>query len=365
MSIASVRDMALPRKVAALAATMIAFLSVLVSGASNAAGATAAVSLLVPSSTAFSMLGRSCGGIQQQAFATGFADTDGYPTGAVYLQTRCGGSGRGGGYRVTTYSAWSAVTWGFDGIVRAATRLPMAPAGVSPTFAAADAHGDSVYNALTAVNVQPANCSVGNTTYCSYRAYLTVPAPGIPTVTGVSQSGDALVITWTPSATGGIVANSTVTATPVTGPVLSATVAGAGTSASVPGVAAATTYSITVTSGNAGGTSATSAPALFTTHTASVTPGAPTGVSALWSPDGLSLRVSWSAGAIGDSPITDYQIGVAQYDPTGPMTLVEAGIATSASVPGFDNVLDWSVQVRACNAAGCGAWSQRVVVGGL
>src|SRR4030081_1923765 len=55
------------------------------------------VSLLLPSSTAFSLLGHSCGGIQDQVFATGFAPTSGYPTGDVYLQTRCSNGGRGGG----------------------------------------------------------------------------------------------------------------------------------------------------------------------------------------------------------------------------------------------------------------------------
>src|SRR5882762_3904774 len=66
----------------------------------------AAVALRLPQSTAFSILGHSCGGIQEKAYVTGFAPTTGYPTGYVYMQTRCGGSGRGGGYHVTTYSAW-------------------------------------------------------------------------------------------------------------------------------------------------------------------------------------------------------------------------------------------------------------------
>ena len=59
----------------------------------NAASGTP-TSLLVPQSIAFSVLGHSCGGIQEQALATGFDATSGYPTGDVYVQTRCGGSGR-------------------------------------------------------------------------------------------------------------------------------------------------------------------------------------------------------------------------------------------------------------------------------
>src|SRR6266404_925890 len=91
----------------------------------GAFGAAAApVSLLVPQATAFSILGHSCGGIQEQAFATGFDSTTGYPTGDVYLQTRCGGSGRGGGYHITTYSAWIGVTWDYTGAVVASGVVP-------------------------------------------------------------------------------------------------------------------------------------------------------------------------------------------------------------------------------------------------
>ncbi len=75
----------------------------------------APISLLVPQSTAFSVLGHSCGGIQEQAFATGFDAMSGYPTGDVHLSTRCGGSGRGGGYHTTTYSAWVGATWDLTG----------------------------------------------------------------------------------------------------------------------------------------------------------------------------------------------------------------------------------------------------------
>ncbi len=71
----------------------------------SVASATTPASLVLSQPTAFSVLGRSCGGIQEQAFSTGFDVTTGYPVGDVYLQTRCGGSGRGGGYHTTTYSA--------------------------------------------------------------------------------------------------------------------------------------------------------------------------------------------------------------------------------------------------------------------
>jgi hypothetical protein len=331
----------------------------------EAAGtATSAVSLLVPSSTAFSMLGRSCGGIQEQAFATGFGP-DGYPAGDVYLQTRCGGSGRGGGYHVTTYSAWAAVTWDFGGAVRAAAKLATAPT-VSATFTATDTHSDTMYNTLTAVNVTPANCTVGNTTYCTYRAYLSVPAPGSPTAVAATQSGDTLLVTWTAATAGGLPASSTVKATPSgSGTTLTATVAGTATSASLAGVRPSTTYAITVNDANASGTSADSAPFVITTRAASTVPGVPTSVSAAWTPNGSSILVRWTAPTAGDSPIDDYQVGIAEYDPTGAPTVIDAGTATATTATGFSNVPDWSVQIRAHNAAGWSAWSARVILGGL
>src|SRR5262249_5547751 len=137
------------------------------------------ISLLLPQSTAFSILGHSCGGIQEQAYATGFDSTTDYPTGDVYVQTRCGGSGRGGGYHVTTYSAWIGVTWDFAGNVLSWTKLATPPT-VDPTFSATDANGDQVYNSAT-------------------RAYLNVPAPGAPTGVKAVQSGDQFNVSWKPA----------------------------------------------------------------------------------------------------------------------------------------------------------------------
>src|SRR4051812_44077390 len=112
----------------------------LVSGLGVAPAALAAnpTSLVVSQSTAFALLGHSCGGIQEQAFATGFDAVSGDPVGDVYLQTRCGGSGRGGGYKVTTYSAWLAAQWDFSGALVSSSRLASAPIGLDPAFSATD-----------------------------------------------------------------------------------------------------------------------------------------------------------------------------------------------------------------------------------
>src|SRR6476661_2477969 len=146
------------RKVMFAPIAVVAVLFVTVGGEIATSGAST-TSLLVPASTAFSVLGHSCGGIQEQALATGFDATSGYPTGDAYLQTRCGGSGRGGGYRTTTYSAWVGVTWDYTGAAVSSAVLAGAPANVDPAFSAVDSFGNQLYNQLTAVNVLPANCA--------------------------------------------------------------------------------------------------------------------------------------------------------------------------------------------------------------
>jgi len=63
----------------------------------------------------------------------------------VYLSTRCGGSGRGGGNHTTTYSASVGATWDLTGPLVSYVVLSAAPA-VDPTFSAFDQFGNEVYN---------------------------------------------------------------------------------------------------------------------------------------------------------------------------------------------------------------------------
>jgi hypothetical protein len=338
-------------------------------GLAAAADAANPTSLTLPQSTAFSILGRSCGGIQEQAFATGFAAADGAPTGDVYLQTRCGGSGRGGGYHVTTYSAWVGVTWDFAGTVSSYAKLTSAPAGLDPSFSATDSHGDRVYNVLSAVNVQPAACTVGNTTYCSYRAYLSVPVPLAPTgVTAAAEAGQYRV-SWTPDPqAAGQITSSTVTATPAgsTAPVVTATVTGSAASALIGPLQPLTTYQITVVNTDAGGSSPASSPVTITTPASMVKPSAPTGVAGRWTAPGApgdTLVAGWSAPSSGDSPIDRYQVTISGSDGGGTFTQTVPGSARSASFAVSD-IPDWTIRVRAHNAAGWGPWSARALLGG-
>lgn len=310
----------------------------------------APVSLLLPQSTAFSILGHSCGGIQEQAFATGFDPVTGYPTGDVYIQTRCGGSGKGGGYKTTTYWAWVGVTWDFAGNVLASAKLSAVPT-VNPTFSATDGFGDQVYNTGTA-------------------AHLVVPAPTAPTGLTATQSGDQFQVSWTPNGVNPLaITSSTLTETPVssTSPTLTVTVSGPATSGLVGPLQPLTTYQITVVSTTGGGSSPASEPTTITTAAASVAPSAPTGVTAKWTAVGATtatLFATWKAAVPGDSPIDQYSITVKGSDGGGTFTQNVSGTTLTASFI-VNWTPDWSVTVRAHNAVGWGPSSARFTLGGL
>jgi large repetitive protein len=149
------------------------------------AGATPApIQLSLSQGVAFGYLGHSCGGIQEQTFATGFDPTTGFPVGNVMMSTRCGGSGRGGGYHVTTYTASATAMWDFSGVL--VTSSVPATGTNDPNFTAFDTNGNELYNSST-------------------RAYLQwsstfVPVPrvlSISTAYGPATGGTSVTITGT------------------------------------------------------------------------------------------------------------------------------------------------------------------------
>ena len=208
------------------------------------------IALTLPQGDAFSMLGHSCGGIQEQVYATGF-HAGGLPTGDVYMQTRCGGSGRGGGYKTTTYSAWASVVWDWFGNTRSFGKLEGA-AEENTSFSETDSHQDRIYNEGTRAYLETG------------EPPLTAPEP--PTevsasVVAVEVAEEQppvlkLQVSWSPAPqTAGLISSSTVTATPVgsAAPVLSTTVTGSG--ATLEPLAHNTTYRVTVTNTDDEGTS--------------------------------------------------------------------------------------------------------------
>ncbi|HTO24193.1 MAG TPA: fibronectin type III domain-containing protein [Spirochaetia bacterium] len=313
---------------------------------------TPAASLLLPQGTAFAVLGHSCGGIQEKSYATGFDSTTGLPGGDVYIQTRCGGSGRGGGYHTTTYSAWVGASWDFTGKLVSSAVLTAAPT-VDPAFTATDGFGDTLSN-------------------ISNVAYLVVPVPGAPTDVAAVQSGDQLQVTWSENGVNpAAVTSSTLTATPVgsTAATLTANVTGSATGGLLGPLEPQTTYSVTVVSATVGGTSAASAPVTVTTGAASVAPSAPTGVTARWAvadPSGSTdtLIAAWTAAEPGDSPVDQYEATITGSDGGGTFDQVVDG-STLTAYFGVDFTPNWTLTVRAHNAVGWGPWSAPVRLGGL
>jgi uncharacterized protein (DUF58 family) len=94
-------------------------------------------------------------------------------------------------------------------------------------------------------------------------------------------------------------------------------------------------------------------------------PGAPTITLARWNTM-TQIVVFYSAAPAGRSATTNYQVratslGDGSFGPvmvkTGP--ILEAALTMPSWTP------DWSIRVRARDAAGWGSWSKAVVVGGL
>ena len=88
------------------------------------------------------LLGVSCGGIHTSTYVTGFNDA-GNIMGEVYAWTRCGGSGRGGGYRSKLYFSWHSIVWDLTG--RALVTLPYDGIVPDPAFTETDAAGNTIH----------------------------------------------------------------------------------------------------------------------------------------------------------------------------------------------------------------------------
>ena len=165
--------------------------------------ANAATVQLQPIPDAFARLGHSCGGIKQQIFGQGF-DANGNVIGYVFALTRCGGSGRGGGYHTTAYSTWVAVAWNLNGVViDEVTSVPSPDPSIAGAYHSGSLVGGANYptcnntteydNAFSCFSVpvsdstglysvqtslyivNQAACTASDTTYCTYRGILTTP----------------------------------------------------------------------------------------------------------------------------------------------------------------------------------------------
>ena len=194
----------------------------------------------------------------------------------------------------------------------------------------------------------------------------TTSAPGAPTLT--PQIG-SLAASWAaPLSNGGsTITGYTATAyTTADGSTVAASCTTTGSrSCTITGLAAATTYHVSVVARNAAGDSVASARTPGTTL-AIVVPDAPTVTST--TPTAISIAVGWSApGSNGGSPITGYTAGVfVDTSATTPLaTCSTNGSSFSCTVTGLAVGTSYQVRVRATNLMGSGAWSAPTAVSTL
>jgi hypothetical protein len=170
-------------------------------GGVASAAPTGPIALVVPQQSAFGFLGHSCGGIQEQVFATGFDPTTGFADAVAYLSTSCGGSGRGGGYHSTTYSAWIQASWDYLGTELSTSVLSSVPT-VEPTLVADDQFGNELYNSKNQAYLQlasgftPAPRVTGlsvSTGPATGGTTLTISGDGFTGATSVSFGGTSVV----------------------------------------------------------------------------------------------------------------------------------------------------------------------------
>ena len=265
-----------------------------------------------------------------------------------------GHSGRGGGYTHTGLACTAP-----------STKKLAVGASVTLTETLTETHALTLTQSLTATTTTVQLDDVAHTVSSSIAVTLP-PVPGAPTILGVGQSGDELLVLWAAAPAGGAQVTSTVSAVPTAGATLTASAPLGANGAWVVGVEPSTTYTINVTSADLSGTGPASTPVTFTTGPATVAPTAPTALTASWS--GSSIVASWTASTPGDSPISDYQVQATAYDTGGPApapVVVDSGPATTIGIGGLDSTLDWSIQVRALNSFGWGPWSTAVIVPAL
>ncbi len=338
----------------------LALLLVAMGGNSDSAFATGpiVVQLAAPVSGLTNVHSASCA-------ASGF-NADGTIAGVCkYSYGSSGGSGRGGGYRPVPTASFAATWTAFGQIVGLGAKCACSP-NYQGTGTVVVINGVPYYDVATAANGN----ELVNSNAAGFLVLQALPAvPAAPLVTAV-QVGMSLQVSWTADASVvNAISSSLVTVARAdgSGTNLTTSVGSAVTTVTLGPVTAATAYTVSVVSNDVAGASR---PGLFsiTTPAATQVPDAPS-ISYIWwsgSTYGL-VAASWTAPNAYSSPIDQYEVSVTWRDgdvQTPNKDVLVSGTTLSAYVAA-DNTSDWSVQVRAHNAAGWGAWSTPRSLGGL
>ena len=237
-----------------------------------------------------------------------------------------------------------------------------APSGGAATLASpleavpssgSSGNGMYTYGPTTAF---PANSYDASNYWVDVR-FTQVPAPGqVTSVSAVSAGLTSAAVSWTAPATGGAPTTYTVTpyigSTPQTPKIVTGTPLA--TSTTVTGLTNGVTYTFKVTASNPNGSGIASAASNAVTPLNPVAPTVPQSVAALAASQ--SARVTWTAPASdGDSSITGYTITPYIGASAQPALAVGAnGSATSVTVPGLTNGIDYTFKVLATNGVGDG-----------
>lgn len=232
-----------------------------VAGAASAAGSPVVLALTLPGGDAFTVLGHSCGGIQEESVASGFDPVSGYPEGYVFLSTTCSSGGRGS--HPTTFTAWAQATWDFTSAVVSYAVVAGPPSSVDPAATPTDANGNELYTTVTSSKIPPATCAADDTVDCHFSAFLArsasyVPVPRVLALSasvGAASGGEHVTVTGTGFTGTSIVSLGAVHA------VFSAT-SDTSLAVTLPAMVTPGTYDLRVTT--AGGSSAISAADRFT-----------------------------------------------------------------------------------------------------
>ena len=181
-----------------------------------------------------------------------------------------------------------------------------------------------------------------------------IPLPGqVTNVVAAERGQTSADVSWSAPASGGPVSGYRIT------PYVGATAQTAdddrrpATAKSVTGLTTGTTYTFTVQALNANGAGPASAQSNPVTPVVPVVPSAPTERAGAAGDE--SVQVSWTApDSDGDSPITGYT--VTPYIGAAAQTAVQVGpSATSTTIAGLDNGVDYTFRVVARNAVGSSA----------
>ena len=245
-----------------------------------------------------------------------------------------------GGSPITSYSVQCLST---DGGVTRSNQGAASPLNVTGLTA-----GKSYHCRVRATN------EVGTSPYSSYGATVLVPvtAPAAPTVTGSTPATNALRITFTPGANGG---------SPVTGYTIQCvstdggttrTATGTGSPVTVTGLTATKSYHCRVRATNEVGTSP------YSSYGATVlvpvtAPAAPTVTGS--TPATNALRITFTPGANGGSPVTGYTIQCVSTD--GGTTRTATGTGSPVTVTGLTATKNYHCRVRATNEVGTSPYS--------